>query len=68
MMWTRRCASVAGLVTLAVTLPALLADARTLSESPRAEVLGAARAEAFVTPAKPTASLGRGQRHDLEPD
>ena len=47
MMWTRRCASVAGLVTLAVTLPALLADARTLSESPRAEVLGAARAEAL---------------------
>jgi hypothetical protein len=38
---------VAGLVTLAVTLPALLADARTLSESPRADVPGAARAAAL---------------------
>jgi hypothetical protein len=47
MLWTRRCASVAGLVTLAVTLPALLADARTLSESPRADLLGTARAEAL---------------------
>jgi hypothetical protein len=47
MLWTRRCASVAGLVCLAVTLPALFADARTLSESPRADVLDAARAEAL---------------------